>query len=381
MPQHRSPPVKRPPTQAVIDRLVDFASLDGTGYRYMQYLAVVAILAVWLLDSSTGVIAPWDRWAYPALALVLTVGAWVATFRPQHIPWVRLVTVATVNAFMVFEVHMILWYLQPLDMYQLSTTLQWYPLAYGLSYLFLNNRAAVTLTSLVLGYELVSFSARTIWWTSGLVAPDYLVPLLWNTLLSQVMYAALLIAIIHIKHQMRSMQEQARTMAYQAQSDALTGVLNRRGLDELLAQLGTGNTRGTPVSIFMIDVDHFKSINDTHGHRVGDAVLVQMARLMARQIRGVDTLGRWGGEEFMVVAPGIHGPMASELGERIRLAVEEHPFGPVGSLTLSVGVATWTPGVGTGTDQGVEQAIERADRALYAAKHNGRNQVVAAPQV
>ena len=170
-------------------------------------------------------------------------------------------------------------------------------------------------------------------------------------------------------------------MAYQAQSDALTGVLNRRGLDELLAQLGTGNTRGTPVSIFMIDVDHFKSINDTHGHRVGDAVLVQMARLIARQIRGVDTLGRWGGEEFMVVAPGIHGPMASELGERIRLAVEEHPFDPVGSLTLSVGVATWTPGVGTGMDQGVEQAIERAARALYASKHNGRNQVVAAPQV
>lgn len=367
------------PRQApsVIDRLVDFASLDGTGYRYMQYLAVVAILAVWLLDSTTGVIASWDRVAYPLLTFVLGVGAWVATVHPQHIPWVRLSTVVAVNALMVFEVHMILWQLSPLDMYQLNTILQWYPLAYGLSYLFLNNRAAVILTGLVVGYELVSFSLRTVWFADTLQAPSYLVPLLWNTLISQVMYAALLIAIIHIKHQMRTMQAQARALTREAQCDALTGVLNRRGLDELLAQPGVEAGRGLATAVFMMDVDHFKAINDCHGHRVGDAVLVEMARLMATQIREADTLGRWGGEEFLLVAPGIAGSRATELGERIRQAVEQHPFAHVGRLTISVGVATWQPQGPNGA--GIDQAIERADQALYTAKNLGRNRVVTAP--
>jgi diguanylate cyclase (GGDEF)-like protein len=361
----------------MIDRLVDFASLDGKGYRYMQYLAVVAILAVWLLDSTTGVIAPWDRVAYPLLAFILAVGAWVATVHPKHTPWVRLVTVVTLNAFMVLEVHMILWYQSPLDMYQLNTTLQWYPLAYGLSYLFLNNRAAVVLTGLVLGDELVSFSLRTVWFADTLQAPSYLVPLLWNTLISQVMYAALLIAIIHIKHQMRTMQAQAQALTREAQSDALTGVLNRRGLDELLSQLGTEAGRRQATSVFMIDVDHFKAINDSHGHRVGDVVLVDMARLIATQIREADTLGRWGGEEFLLVAPGIAGPRATELGERIRQAVVQHPFAQVGRLTISVGVATWQPQPPHGA--GIDHAIERADQALYTAKNSGRNRVVTAP--
>jgi diguanylate cyclase (GGDEF)-like protein len=361
----------------VIDRLVDFASLDGTGYRYMQYLAVVAILAVWLLDATTGVIAPWDWVAYPLLAVVLAVGAWVATMHPRRTPWVRLTTVAALNAFMVLEVHMILWSQSPLDMYQLNTTLQWYPLAYGLSYLFLNNRAAIVLTGLVVGYELVSFSLRTVWFADTLQAPGYLVPLLWNTLISQVMYAALLIAIIHIKHQMRTMQAQAQALTREAQSDALTGVLNRRGLDELLSQRGTESARGQVTSVFMIDVDHFKAINDSHGHRVGDTVLVDLARLIGTQIREADTLGRWGGEEFLLVAPGIAGPRATELGERIRQAVAQHPFAQVGRLTISVGVATWQPQNPHGAR--MDNAIERADQALYTAKNSGRNRVVTAP--
>jgi diguanylate cyclase (GGDEF)-like protein len=365
---------KHPSNSKLIDRLVDFASLDGTSYRYMQYLAVVAIVAVWVLESYSGVITRWDRSAYPVMTVVLVGGAWVATALPKHVPWVRLVTVATVNAFMVFEVHVNLWFTQPVSMYQLVTTLQWYPLAFGLSYLFLNNRAAMTLTALVLGYELVSFYARTGWAAADLVAPTYLVPLLWNTVISQVMYAALLIAIVHIKQQVRGAREHAQAMAHKAHSDALTGMLNRRGLDDLLSRVGRETMADSMTSIFMMDVDHFKAVNDTFGHSAGDVVLVELAQLISGQIRGLDALGRWGGEEFMVVAPGITGKMAADLGERIRQSVQQHDFAQVGSLTISVGIATLRP------DTDVAQTIEQADRALYAAKNGGRNRVVTAAE-
>lgn len=352
-----------------LESLVDIGSLDGPSYKYLQMLAVIAVLSVWYLETSTGLISWWDAYAYPVVAVVLGGGALVAIFSPAHIPGVRLITVGAVNALMVYELHMILWHAKLVDIYQISATLQWIPLAFGLSYLFLNNRAALALTSGVLVYETISFASRIPLLKAGVDVPDYFPTLLWNAIISQLMYASLLIAIVYIKLNARDASNQAHIMSLKAHTDTLTGVLNRRGLDRRLEQVASNIQSDGQTAIFMIDVDHFKTINDIHGHQAGDLVLVELSRLMASLLRGHDVVGRWGGEEFMVVAPGATRTQAVELAERLRTAVQRHHFVGVGSLTISVGIAELF------ADTSLDATLEAADAALYAAKRGGRNRV------
>jgi diguanylate cyclase (GGDEF)-like protein len=122
----------------------------------------------------------------------------------------------------------------------------------------------------------------------------------------------------------------------------------------------------------MIDVDHFKSLNDTAGHRAGDAVLRELYRLMSRMVRRVDTLARYGGEEFMVLLPQVSRPEAREVGEKLRRAVAEAAWPHGGPVTISVGVANLPADAAT-----LERLADCADAALYAAKRGGRNLVVA----
>jgi diguanylate cyclase (GGDEF)-like protein len=159
-------------------------------------------------------------------------------------------------------------------------------------------------------------------------------------------------------------------------TDELTGVFNRRRLDALLGEMFEHSTRlHEPLAVAMFDVDHFKQVNDTHGHPAGDRVLSQVAQLLKGAVRDIDRLGRYGGEEFMVLLPGTVLDAAVTFAERARQEVETHQFkfdGGVLSRTLSVGVAGWPhPRIHTH-----EQLVKAADQALYLAKSLGRNRVV-----
>jgi diguanylate cyclase (GGDEF)-like protein len=134
---------------------------------------------------------------------------------------------------------------------------------------------------------------------------------------------------------------------------------------------------GTSVSFLMIDIDHFKVLNDAAGHRAGDVTLRQVSDLIKNSVRKVDTLGRYGGEEFVLVLPQIQRPEALEVAEKIRRAVEEYPFThrtaqPNGRITISIGVATLPADANT-----LEKLVDSADAALYASKRGGRNRVIA----
>ena len=156
--------------------------------------------------------------------------------------------------------------------------------------------------------------------------------------------------------------------------DGLTGLHNRRHLQRFLADVvRDAHVRGTSVAVVMIDLDHFKRVNDRHGHAVGDDVLVRTARELAGAVRSGDLVARFGGEEFCVVLPGVDAATVRERAEawRARCARTEHPtlHGPV-RVTLSAGVADLRPG------EDVDTLLGRADEALYAAKAAGRDRLV-----
>ncbi|QLG88319.1 GGDEF domain-containing protein [Chitinibacter bivalviorum] len=168
----------------------------------------------------------------------------------------------------------------------------------------------------------------------------------------------------------RVLEIQAQVLSNKAQIDPLTGVLNREGLrDFLLLQWHDDLPSEAGLSVVFVDLDFFKRINDQYGHAVGDEVLKQFALLVGREIRHADALVRWGGEEFLVVSPGLPQLAASALAEKIRAIVEAASWPEGMRVTCSCGVATRVPG------EQFSALIERADQALYRAKGGGRNRV------
>ena len=165
------------------------------------------------------------------------------------------------------------------------------------------------------------------------------------------------------------------TLRIQAMHDSLTQLLNHGAiLDSLLGEINRGHREQQPLSLILADLDGFKKVNDSYGHVVGDQVLVEVARRMRNCLRSYDAIGRYGGEEFLVVMPNSEDSQAFQLAERIRLAVSSEPFRlPQVDLTITVsqGVVTWMKPESVP----IEQLIQAADRALYSVKNSGRNGV------
>ncbi len=163
-----------------------------------------------------------------------------------------------------------------------------------------------------------------------------------------------------------------------ATTDGLTGLVNHRQLQLVLGErLAEARRYRRPLSLLLGDIDHFKAVNDTHGHPAGDAILRGVAEVLSGAARETDVVARYGGEEFVLVLPETDATAAGALAERVRAAVEARPF-PIGGgtlrITLSLGIATFPEAAADKAE-----LIARADAALYAAKHAGRNRAVAAP--
>jgi two-component system, cell cycle response regulator len=207
-------------------------------------------------------------------------------------------------------------------------------------------------------------------------ANDYLVrPVDRNELLARVR-----IQIRRKRLQERLQKNYRRSLAL-ALTDELTGLHNRRyvfaHLNELLDRMKEGGVGGT--AVMLLDIDHFKAVNDRYGHPAGDAVLRQLAARARRQVRSVDLVGRLGGEEFLVVMPETGSAEAAVVAERLRAAVADEPFVlPAGGKSLAITVSIGVAVTGDG-QEGLEDLLKRADDALYAAKNAGRDRVVALP--
>ena len=177
--------------------------------------------------------------------------------------------------------------------------------------------------------------------------------------------------------EIESLQEQLKAERKRAMSDPLTGLFNRTALFERLEDAIAAASTGESPSVIMFDIDHFKKINDTHGHLIGDRVIRFVAQTLQKNIKGQDTAARFGGEEFTVLLPNTPTNGAVAVAQAIRKVIEDAKLvradnkKPLGDITISAGVSTYRPG------EDLMDFMNRADQALYRSKNEGRNRVSA----
>ncbi|MBW3554393.1 MAG: PleD family two-component system response regulator [Gemmatimonadetes bacterium] len=185
-------------------------------------------------------------------------------------------------------------------------------------------------------------------------------------------------SMLRIKRLQDQLEEKNRELEQLSISDGLTGLFNHRHMHELLQdEFERSGRTGEALSVVMFDIDHFKKVNDTYGHQAGDGVLQELSDILRETAREIDKLGRYGGEEFMVILPGSDRDAGITFAERVRQHVESQKFDikadrPL-DMTISAGVATYP----ADPVDGPRRLVHFADRALYSAKNSGRNRVVA----
>jgi diguanylate cyclase (GGDEF)-like protein len=181
-----------------------------------------------------------------------------------------------------------------------------------------------------------------------------------------------------VQERTRALEAATRELANLASTDPLTGLLNRRGFEPQWQQgLAFAQRAGHPISALMVDIDHFKRVNDTYGHAAGDDVIRYLSRLLRERLRATDVVSRFGGEEFAAMLPDTDADSALHVAQVLVEAMAAQPLPVVGLVTISVGVSTRLPG--KAEEEGAADLLEQADAALYSAKRTGRNRAVAWP--
>jgi diguanylate cyclase (GGDEF)-like protein len=179
-------------------------------------------------------------------------------------------------------------------------------------------------------------------------------------------------ALQHIRMLVRDLKEQKAIAEALAVTDGLTGLANKRHFSQRLEERVNEARRGQPLSVVLVDLDHFKSYNDVYGHQEGDALLVLVAQAIRDSIRVTDLAARWGGEEFAVILTGTPHDGAKVVAEKIRQAIAALPAHR--KVSASVGICSWEEGLDA------PKLVHRADQALYGAKRTGRNRVRSATE-
>lgn len=245
----------------------------------------------------------------------------------------------------------------------------WSPVLILTSFVILSNRSATLISGTYIAACLgvvIAYMASNLEMAQR---SDIRAFLLQHYLLANCTFLAMSLILSRIKASQASAWARARHSEIQAHTDPLTGLPNRRDItDHLQARL---QLRAT--TVMMCDVDHFKSINDTHGHLAGDKVLWQIAQLFKQHLRDNDIVGRWGGEEFLILVDSEKPEVSAQLCSRLLNAVRSHQFPNPGTVTVSIGCAINKRG------EAPDTALQRADTALYQAKNGGRDRFVVGP--
>ena len=330
---------------------------------------VLADLAIWHMESIDGSIDAIDRVGYPAMAFLFSASL-IALWRfPRVLVQVRWIGFLSLTAVLLAGLWQQMYVRTPLlGDYGSITLWNWLPLCYAMAFFMLATRQAFLAAAAIL-----AFFAWFAWVRAGADTPWAAQDrsLLINTLIAHAVLVVCLTGMVWLKHVVAMQGEQATRLNLLAATDPLTGLANRRLTLQLLDQLASDARLDLAPVLMLCDLDHFKNINDGWGHAMGDEVLVAVASALRASMRDVDTVARWGGEEFLVVLPVTRGFDVTELAERLRARVEALQVAdrhqcPV-PVTLSIGLARLAAGE-TGASW-----LKRADEALYRAKADGRN--------
>ncbi len=319
----------------------------------------------WLIKEISGVILEHDRLAY-SLCLAIVLGVLFLSYFKRFQLFARVciflflsgyfVSLTIVNFFVTVNTG---------NVYALASVIHWLPILYVVSFLFLPSRTAVA-ASVTIYLAVLAMVVIGLFDLSNQVS-NQIKALLYNVSVAHLFYLFCMLGVVQLKTEQRKHKIKAEEMERAAHIDGLLGIPNRRFLEKHLNRL---HQEKASMVILLIDVDHFKLINDTYGHWIGDDVLRGVVECLQHNLRPGDTIGRWGGEEFLIVAQDTHLDKAAALAERLRDAVAEETFGSVVHVTVSIGVSEFC------WNEQWDNVFHSVDKALYRAKSSGRNKVV-----
>lgn len=330
----------------------------------MLRVGIIVIFAVWIIESSAGFTQLLDHVGYGTTILFILV-AYILSRVFKQTDFAKSLIFIYIALYLLTLAILGFWKAATEgEIYSIASTLQWVPIIYILAFLFLEKRMAI-IGVMSVYFILITLLFLTYTGFFPITNPDLRV-LMVNMGLSHSLYIVCMYAVMRLRIHSRRQLRLANQMEKAANIDSLLNIANRRHLQSMM-DLYMEN--GEAVSLILVDVDHFKSINDTYGHAAGDKVLKQVVKHIVDMLRPVDVVGRWGGEEFLILADVKAEDDALSLAQRVRESVELHLQDHTPPVTISIGVAEY---LGTGD---IEEKLNHADRALYFAKEKGRNQV------
>jgi len=305
----------------------------------------------------------------PALAAGLVMTA-IITDRSRRIPAIMMWAVPIgVMCYILIRMTHILFSPSPKNLAEEAALFApWGPIILIMAWIFFAGERGLRLT--IVGYYVALLAPAAVYVAAKPVAPEAL-GIILSLMLSSGAATVLLGPLVRLQESQAREQALRETTDRLARTDFLTGLPNRRSLAEALArELATAYRHLRPLAVILFDLDRFKRVNDHFGHQIGDEVLVGISSHVGACIRDADIFGRWGGEEFLIVAPEMDGAEAMALAARIRDALARACFSTAGlKLTASFGVVTLR------LDDTETTLLARADLALYRAKERGRNNV------
>lgn len=326
-----------------------------TGLRLMV-LGFVACVAAWLIVPQAGLM---DTIFRPFLALLLLISIGLTWKRWGDLRVIELVIFSGLAAYQLATLLEFSWS-GLLFKYGFSASAMWFPVQFVLAYLFLPLAIARRFSSVVYTLSLLAGSAGLLLGYQQLFSGNIVVI---NSIFQFYLVCPIFWLLMDIYARY---QEEYNSMQRLALTDPLTGLANRRRMQEHLEQ---ALKIQMPFALLLLDLDHFKQINDHYGHAVGDEVLIEIATRLSYTLRSEDIIARWGGEEFLLYAPALSDPYAGQMAERILHVVQNEPVKGHIPVTLSIGVALYQTG------DSLDTLLSRADQAMYRAKFSGRNQV------
>ncbi|MEJ7136950.1 diguanylate cyclase [Amphibiibacter pelophylacis] len=346
--------------------------LDRVALMVMA-LAGTLLLGIWLSLMAKNMLTTLNAWALPIGAVVIWSCA-LAGLHQRRQRQHRFAVVGTMSVVVFLPLLTgagLLTQTPGRELVALSCSVIWIPLTYILVFFLVEQKLALRLS---LGlYALYALCLIVPAW--GILPVSSRVEIsntLIVSMIAQPMYIALLLGYSDLKKRHTRITHRALTMEYAADTDGLTRLFNRRRLMRDIDQIilsDQASPQKKKLAVILMDIDHFKSVNDIHGHQVGDEVLVHLAKVLQKHVRNGELAARWGGEEFMVALRVVHVSVAAEVAERLRAAIQGTAWPRGLRITASMGVAQIRPG------ESVDDLIHRADLALYTSKKLGRNQV------